>query len=118
MIKAEHIKQTINSLNQYTGSKWNLFAIYDYLKQSYEDITYSLYCSVCNSCGHDGCCSAARCTFEKGCLYPESNLNELKINYYTVRDMFNFLYDSDNKELIQKLDDIYDKNYDLVHKQK
>jgi hypothetical protein len=115
MMKVEDIKQTINSLDKYTGSKWNLFAIYSYLKDSYNRRTYNPYCPVCDSCGEDGCCPATRCSFGKGCLYPESNLDSLHFGYYNAIDFYRLIQDSGNQELMDKADAIYDHNYDIVY---
>lgn len=115
MITTDQIKEIINSLEHYNGSKWNLKAIYNYLRDEYYSVTYDPYCKSCSACGIDSCCSAVTCKFDKDCLYGSTYLNDLKIAYLNVEDLFRLLYDYDNKELLDKANAIYDKNYDIIY---
>lgn len=50
MITTDQIKDIINSLEYYKGSKWNLKAIFNYLQEEYYNVTYNPYCKSCGSC--------------------------------------------------------------------
>ena len=115
MITTDNIINIINSLEDYKGPKWNLYKVYQYLHDSYVEEVYSPYCKSCDACGHEGCCSPMQCTFGKDCQYKETYLNDLKLSYLNCQDLHNLIYDSGNKELIDKVQNIYDENYDIIY---
>ena len=115
MIKAEQIVRIINSLEYYKGPKWNLYKVYKYLCDAYIAVNHFPYCKSCGACGQDSCCSPIHCKLDKDCLYGSTYLNDLKIAYLNVEDLFGLLYDYDNKELLDKANTIYDKNYDIIY---
>lgn len=75
---------------------------------------YNPYCTVCESCGEDGCCSAMSCKQSPDGKYCETYLLDLKFGYLMFKDLFN-LIEKDPKYK-EALDDLYDKNYDRIYK--
>ena len=73
---------------------------------------YSPYCSKCDSCGEDGCCSAISCTMDGG-EYCSTYLKDLRFGYLLSKDLYNLISkDEKYKEMVDK---IYDKNYEIIY---
>jgi len=77
----------------------------------------SPYCPICTGCGEEGCCSPVHCTqdVKNGCLYPETNLAHLKYGYLMHKEMWDLI--PKDPETQAKLDEIFNRNYDLIYKQ-
>jgi hypothetical protein len=74
----------------------------------------SPYCSVCDACGEEGCCSAISCKQSPEGDYCEGYLKDLKFAYLMYKDLMGLLEDDPNhKEAIDKM---FDKNWDIVFK--
>ena len=56
-------------------------------KEKTED-SYNPYCSVCDSCGEDGCCSALNCKQSNNGKYCETYLKNLQFGYRMFKDLF------------------------------
>jgi hypothetical protein len=74
---------------------------------------YNPYCPVCESCGHDGCCSALSCKQDPNGSYCESYLQDLKFGYLMYKDLYELI--SDDPKYSEKLEQIFDTNYDIVY---
>lgn len=81
---------------------------------SVEEESYNPYCEVCSGCGEDGCCSAMICQHSKDGAYCETYLADLRFAYLMFKDMWELV---DSEEGKKKLDEIYDKNRDLIYRQ-
>jgi len=77
---------------------------------------YSPYCKVCSGCGEEGCCSPMACEYSKDGAYCEKYLRDLKFGYLMHRDTHDFL--KDDEESKKKIDEIFDKNWDLIYNTK
>ena len=80
---------------------------------------YNPYCPVCNSCGTEGCCSPLSCQMTEGCHYPKSYLVDLKFGYAMNEWVQKNLLDEKliPKELIEKYNQQWEKDYDFFYKQ-
>lgn len=74
---------------------------------------YNPYCPVCESCGHDGCCSALSCKQDPNGAYCETYLEDLKFGYLMYKDFYELI--SDDPKYSEKLEQIFDTNYDIVY---
>lgn len=81
-----------------------------------EDCTneYSPYCSECSGCGDEGCCSPLMCKQSPNGNYCGTYLNDLKFGYKMHLDIMKLI--SDDERYKKQIDELYDKNYDLVYK--
>lgn len=93
------------------------------MEEILEEDFESPYCSVCTSCGIEGCCPPTICTFENGCKYGEIYLQDLKFGYLMYQELSEMIYNKCEKRN-QDYDDffmgeykrIFDKNYEKVYK--
>lgn len=76
---------------------------------------YSPYCKICSGCGEDGCCHATICQQHKDGAYCEIYLRDLKFAYLMFNALKPFL--KDDIESKKKIDELYDKNWDLIYKE-
>jgi hypothetical protein len=74
--------------------------------------SYSPYCPYCTSCGETGCCSPTVCISHPKGRYCETNIGELKVYYWTLKEFWDRLESNKYPEIEKLLDDIYCKNYD------
>ncbi len=73
---------------------------------------YSPYCPICEACGEDGCCSAARCKQHPDGHYCQGYLKELRFSYWMYKDLMELVYEDPNyKEAIDK---IWDENWKVI----
>ncbi len=75
----------------------------------------SVYCSQCNSCGYEGCCSPLNCKFTPEGDYCNTYLKDLKFGYRMYGDLMMLL---DRREIVfedEEYQKILDKNYDIVY---
>ena len=77
-----------------------------------------IYCSVCESCGEDGCCSALNCKHSEDCKYCETYLKDLKFSYILSRELLKLIDQHNDIELNKKLDEVYDTIWDEVYTKK
>jgi len=77
------------------------------------------YCTVCNSCGEDGCCPASSCTFEEGCKYGKGYLDDLKFGYWMYKDLSRMIHNrfKDVVNIMEEYDKIFDENYKIFYKE-
>jgi hypothetical protein len=68
---------------------------------------YSPYCAVCSGCGEDGCCSVMKCTFEDGCQYKQTYLNDLRDSYVFMREFYQKIYPNLTEEIQKDIDELY-----------
>lgn len=115
MITTDQIKEIINSLEHYNGSKWNIKTIYNYLRDEYNTVTYNPYCKSCGSCGHDGCCSAMNCKFDKNCKYKNIYLKDLHLSYLNAEDFYKLIYNTQDQKLINQMHYLMDNNDEIVY---
>lgn len=73
----------------------------------------SPYCPVCDGCGEDGCCTALCCQQSPDGDYCKMYLRDLRFGYRMFKDMWDLI--PQDPESQSKLDEIYDKNYDLEY---
>lgn len=78
--------------------------------------SYNPYCSICDSCGEDGCCSALNCEQSKNGKYCETYLKDLQFGYRMFKDLYDLIDEKGDEEMKKSLDELYDKNYDLIWK--
>lgn len=69
----------------------------------------SPYCPACNGCGEELCCSPMNCKHTKNGIYCEKYLKDLKFAYLMYNDTYNIIKGK------KKLNEIFDKNYDLIY---
>lgn len=76
---------------------------------------YSPYCSICDGCGMEDCCSPLNCEQHPKGEYCRLYLNDLKFTYSLHYAFMEYLYK--NKEKYAELSDEYDKimNQKLKH---
>jgi hypothetical protein len=79
-------------------------------------MTEDIYCKVCQSCGISDCCSPSICQADKDGLYCRSNLNEMRVAFWTLKDLYNWLCEDKeaNKVIIDKINEIedgYEENF-------
>lgn len=77
---------------------------------------YSPYCSICDACGEDGCCSALSCQQHPDGDYCASYLKELRFGYALNKQFHRELYDKLSTELQEEWDKIWDETYDNIFK--
>lgn len=87
------------------------------------------YCPYCTSCGETGCCSPVICVNHPKGLYCDTNNDELKVCYWTLKDFWDVYLEEEMKkddyveikllskkeifeEIYNKLSDIYYKHLD------
>lgn len=75
---------------------------------------YNPYCPVCESCGHDGCCTPISCKQDPNGAYCETYLQDLKFGYLMYKDLYELI--SDDPDHSEKLEQIFDTNYDIVYR--
>ena len=75
----------------------------------------SPYCSVCEACGEEGCCSALCCHHSPNGDYCAGYLRDLRFGYRMYKAMWDLV--PDDPETQAKLDEIYDKIYELTYKE-
>jgi len=65
-----------------------------------------MYCKICNACGEETCCPPTICKNHKDGKYCEWYFEELKRSHRVLRDLLEFLYEDEEKnvELINKLE--------------
>jgi hypothetical protein len=80
--------------------------------------TNTPYCSECNSCGEEGCCSPLKCKQSPNGEYCSSNLTHLKFGYHMNMWMTNNLLNLIPKELKEKYDQEWDNSYDRFYNTK
>jgi len=78
----------------------------------------SPYCPVCSGCGEDGCCRATICQHKPEGLYCEFYLRDLRFGYWMYKDLYEIISKSGDKDLIEKLDITFDKNWDIAYGQR
>jgi hypothetical protein len=74
----------------------------------------SPYCSVCDACGEEGCCSALCCHQSPNGDYCSGYIRDLRFGYRMYKDMWDLI--PKDTETQEKLDAIYDKNYDIEYR--
>jgi hypothetical protein len=75
---------------------------------------YSPYCPDCGACGEDGCCSALFCKQTQTGHYCKGYLRDLQFGYAMHKEMWDLI--PNDTETQKKLDEIYDKNYDIFYR--
>jgi len=98
---------SLSEFNEYEAAvkEWSL--------NSGIDDYYDPYCPICSSCGETGCCTPVACQQHPNGKYCEGNLNELKFGYLMFMDLYELI--SEDKKLLDKANDIYDKNWDGIY---
>jgi len=81
-------------------------------KQNYN----SPYCSVCDACGEEGCCSALACQQSKDGDYCESYLRDLKFHYALEKWASNEIIRKLPKDLQKKYNDKWDDLWEIYYK--
>ena len=72
---------------------------------------YSPYCSICDSCGVEGCCSPMSCQQHPDGDYCKSYLRDLRFAYVMNRWFENNLLD----QLTEEQKDAYNKEWDIAY---
>ncbi len=72
---------------------------------------YNPYCTICDSCGEDGCCPATSCKQHPDGKYCKTYLNELKFGYIMYKQLLNLIDEDEKyKDIVDKMwNDTYDK---------
>jgi hypothetical protein len=96
--------------------KCNLFQMFCQCNKEKTEESYNPYCSICDSCGEDGCCSALNCKQSNNGKYCETYLKELQFGYRMFKELYNLIDEKGDEEMKKSLDELYDKNYDLTWK--
>jgi hypothetical protein len=91
--------------------------LYHKILYVFRDRKYDVYCPYCSSCGVTGCCSPTICINHPKGFYCQTNMGELRVSYYTLDKFWSWMYEDKvkNKETLDKLDEIYDKEEDELH---
>ena len=91
----------------------NYLTMENEIKEDDKKNQYDPYCPVCSGCGEEGCCSPLGCKQSPEGSYCESYLKDLKFGYL----MYDSIYDliPKDEETQKKLDEIWEKNYDLIY---
>ena len=74
----------------------------------------SPYCSICENCGEDGCCSATSCKQHPDGKYCKSYLDSMRFSHILVDRIFSEF--GGDKELINRLSVVYDDVWDKFYK--
>ena len=82
----------------------------------------SSYCEMCTSCGVEGCCSPVNCAYNnmvkhknKKCMYGETYFKDLQFAYLMYGEAYDLISKTENAELFNKYNKIYDKIWDDVY---
>lgn len=103
---------------QYKQAHWTYDAWLEWFSltekiQSEED---SPYCTECQACGEEGCCSPLNCSQSENGSYCKSYLKDLKFGYHMNQWVEENLINDFNPELKKKYDEEWNKAYDLFYK--
>lgn len=74
----------------------------------------SPYCTVCGSCGEDGCCSALSCQQHPDGDYCQTYLKELQFGYKMYRQLHELV--SEDERYKDQIDKMWNEEYDLTFK--
>lgn len=77
---------------------------------------YSPYCEICSGCGEEGCCSPLMCKQHPDGRYCEWYLRDLRFGYKMYDEIYDLI--PKDEETQKKLDEIFDKNFELYYKRK
>lgn len=85
-----------------------------------EDDEESVYCEICDGCGEEFCCKPTTCKMHPDGRYCESYLNDLKFGYLMFREVYNLINEEKEKnlELLEKIDELWDKNEEKIYGKK
>jgi hypothetical protein len=79
-----------------------------------EDSNYSPYCSDCEACGEEGCCSALCCKHTKTGHYCKGYLVDLRFGYAMYRDIQKLLPKDEKTQ--KEFDRIWEENYNIFYR--
>ena len=77
---------------------------------------YSPYCSICGTCGVEGCCSPIACQQHPDGDYCQIYLQDLKHAYLMNDWWYKNVYDTLSPELKEQCDIEYNEIYDAIYK--
>lgn len=73
----------------------------------------SPYCSDCEACGEEGCCSPLMCKQSEKGDYCEKYLRDLKFGYRMYNDIMKLL--EGDEKYKEQIDEIWERNYDKTY---
>ncbi len=74
--------------------------------------SYNPYCSICGSCGEDGCCSATTCKQDPNGKYCNTYLKELKFGYIMYHKLMKLI--DDDPKYDNSIGEIWNKTWDDI----
>jgi hypothetical protein len=79
---------------------------------------YNPYCSLCDSCGEDGCCSYLNCIFKaiesnEDCEYKETYKADMLLRHEFLKACFE--HSEQSVEVEQFINNMYDIAYDKIN---
>jgi len=74
----------------------------------------SVYCSVCDGCGEDGCCPATCCQQSPEGSYCATYLADLKYTYWMFKDCWKLMEKAGITET-EEYKKIFEENYKLAY---
>lgn len=86
------------------------------LEEKNKEESYSPYCSICEACGEEGCCSANMCKHHPDGDYCHVYIKDMLMSYNILKDLDRFLYENKEKyqEIIDLIGDSFDKHWDKI----
>jgi hypothetical protein len=75
------------------------------------------YCSLCNSCGEESCCSPLNCKMNGDCKFGATYLKDLKFGFYLNEWVQKNFLDEDklSKENIEIYNEEWNRAYDRFY---